>query len=149
METVDTPIYASDYPAAEPVHLPRPYRSRLDAELSAEPAAPVCQTCFKAASLPDFDGCLACEVADALAHPDCFDDNVELGCYGTESGQLIVNAVAAERTRRFAAGEAVYESARDRATKIIAEASTSAALSGDVETAEMLLRAAIRTRRVA
>lgn len=64
--------------------------------------------CGKAEPLQGHDDCFECTVAWALANPEEHDDNCDMGYGDNPTTKRVVDAVNAERLRRFAARETVY-----------------------------------------
>lgn len=58
--------------------------------------------------LQGHDDCFDCTVAWALANPEEHDNNCDMGYGDNPTTKRVVDAVAAERVRRFAAQETVY-----------------------------------------
>jgi uncharacterized protein YbjT (DUF2867 family) len=142
----------------DPLHLGHPGRIPGEFRDRGEPereARPLCKHCRLLGPLPGYDGCLACETAEALADPETFQQDLELGAYKSLEGQLIVQEVNQTIARRITAGEQIEqprkpEPARTHAAvEVLARASRHAAERGDVDDAEVLLRLAVRERSVA
>lgn len=153
METVDTLVHISSAPAAEPVHLPPPL------DLSAGPLEPerepMCVECESAppAEREDDGRCIDCAVRWFTQHPEEFDDTPER-YFGLSADLTAVrDRVCMERVRArgltIQPPAGVATPAHRRAAEIIAREATLAAKGGDAEVAELLLRAAVRTRSAA
>lgn len=94
--------------------------------------------------------CVKCLVKDYLKHPEDFDEAADSGWLDrTADLRRVRSLVAKERVAMLAAGQSVYTTPADKAAAIIARESTAAALRGDAEVAEALLRAALNIRRAA